>query len=179
MTTMTELVIRKATEIDFDAVGEVTHDAYAHDYDDLSDEYRENLRHPERLVAEYQTWVAERDGRLVGVISIRHAELHEPGWIEPDELYFRLLAVSPAARGTGIGQALIEHAFDVARERGAVSVVMNSGPQMKGAHALYRKLGFIEPADRQRFVDDGGVRIRLHTFSRYVAPAPVSRANAG
>lgn len=169
---MAELVIRKARESEFRAVGEVTLAAYAHDYDDLSDDYIDGLRHPERLVSEYETWVAERDGQVVGAVSIRHEGLHEEGWIEPDELYFRLLAVAPSARGTGVGQALVEHAFALARARGAARVSMNSGPQMRAAHALYRKLGFAEPAGRQRLIEDGGRRIQLHTFVRDVDPDP-------
>lgn len=110
----------------------------------------------------------------MGVVSIRREGLHEEGWIEADELYFRLLAVAPSARGTGIGQALVEHAFDLARERGAARVTMNSGPQMLAAHALYRKLGFTEPGDRKRFVENDGRVVQLHTFVRDVAPAPLA-----
>ncbi|ALJ18668.1 GNAT family N-acetyltransferase [Microbacterium sp. No. 7] len=170
---MTDLVIRRVQDDEFAAVGEVTYAAYAHDYDDLTDDYIDGLRHPERLRPEYETWLAERDGRIVGAISIRHAHLFEEGWIERDELYFRLLAVAPSARGTGVGQALIAHAFDLARERGAVRVTMNSGPQMRGAHALYRKLGFTEPSDRQRLVTHGDRTVQLHTFVRDVEPVGV------
>ncbi len=169
---MAELVIRRADESEFPLVGEVTHAAYAYDYDDLPDDYVDDLRHPERLAAEYDTWVAERDGVILGAISIRHAGLHEEGWINSDELYFRLLAVAPSARRTGLGAALIEHAFALARQRGAVRVSMNSGPQMRGAHALYRKLGFAEPDDRQRLVEIDGESVQLHTFVRDVDPAP-------
>ncbi|MHC9043180.1 GNAT family N-acetyltransferase [Microbacterium saperdae] len=161
---MTDLVIRHARVEEYPAIGDLTHAAYTHDYTDLPEDYEDNLRHPERLLEEYDIWVAEQNDRVVGVVSVRHEGLAVDGWIAPDELYFRLLAVAPSARGRGIGIALVEHTIVLARQRGAANVMMNSGPNMRAAHALYRKLGFIEPPERQKIEEIDGESVQFFTF---------------
>ncbi len=170
---MSDVSIRQATAADLPAVGELTFAAYTFDYPELPADYQLSLRHPEELLAEYDIWIAEDDSGFVGVVSVRHAP-GQPGWIEDDELYFRLLAVSPDARRRGIAQALIAHVFTLAAAAGKVRVSMNSGPEMLGAHALYRRLGFIEPPGRQHDIteDDGHV-FHLHTFVRDVETEPL------
>lgn len=69
------------------------------------------------------------------------------------ELDFRQLAVAPSARGRGIGEALTRHVIALAEERGAVRVVMNSGPEMLGAHALYAKIGFRRLPEREHRIE--------------------------
>jgi ribosomal protein S18 acetylase RimI-like enzyme len=65
------------------------------------------------------------------------------------ELDFRLLAVAPSARRRGLGRLLVEHMITLAAERGAVRVVMNSGPEMTGAHQLYYSMGFSRLTERE------------------------------
>ncbi|WP_159607584.1 GNAT family N-acetyltransferase, partial [Agromyces humi] len=94
------------------------------------------------------------------------------------ELDFRLLAVDPSARGRGVGALLTRHVIELARLRGLDRVVMNSGPQMVGAHALYAKLGFSRLHDREREIVDGGRTFRLLAFTIDVAPSSPSRQRA-
>lgn len=74
------------------------------------------------------------------------------------ELDFRLLAVAPSARRRGIGRLLTEHVIALAAERGAVRVVMNSGPDMTGAHQLYYSMGFARLTERETRIVDGHTR---------------------
>jgi ribosomal protein S18 acetylase RimI-like enzyme len=164
--------IRPASDTEFPAIGALTHAAYTHDYDDLPANYREELKHPEALAAEFQFFVAEDDatGQLIGTVAILRPgqELH--GDIAPDELYFRLLASHPDARGRGVGIALTEFAVEQAAQRGARAVVLNSGPDMVGAHALYRKLGFSRRSEREGVVElPDGRSFVLLTFVRDLA----------
>ena len=55
--------------------------------------------------------------------------------------------------------------IELARRRGLDRVVMNSGPQMVGPHALYAKLGFTRLHDREREIVDGGRTFRLLAFA--------------
>lgn len=60
----------------------------------------------------------------------------------PGELLLDGICVDPAARGLGIGTALLDAATELARARGATSVrlsVVDSNPR---ARALYERLGF-------------------------------------
>lgn len=54
----------------------------------------------------------------------------------------RMLAVSPAARGKGIAQALIKESIEYAREKGAKQIYLHSTDKMAQAIRLYEWLGF-------------------------------------
>ena len=58
-----------------------------------------------RVDLDARHWVAERSGRVVGVVSLRHGEPPGPGMPE-HELFG--MAVSPEWRGKGIGDALLD-----------------------------------------------------------------------
>jgi ribosomal protein S18 acetylase RimI-like enzyme len=136
-------LIRLAEPTEYEAVGALSDAAYSHDYK-ISDQYRANLQAVDRETGELLgTVVAPRPG---GHIS----ELGRDG-----ELDFRLLAVAPAARRRGIGRLLVEHVLALAAERGATRVVMNSGPDMTGAHQLYYSMGFTRLTERETRIVDG------------------------
>ncbi len=170
--TMNGIRIRAAADDEFAAIGALTHAAYTHDYDDLPERYREELKHPEALAGEFEFFVAEdtATGELVGTVALLRPGFDMHGEIASDELYFRLLATSPTARGRGVGIALTEFAIDEAQARGARAVVLNSGPDMLGAHALYRKLGFSRRSEREGVIElPDGRRLELLTFVRDLA----------
>ena len=159
--------IRPATEGEYAAIGELTHAAYANDYSDLPDDYREQLKHPETLLDAFDFFVAEDavTAELVGTIALLRAGHDQHGRIAPHELYFRLLATHPSARGRGIGAELTRFALAEARRRGQRAVVLNSGPEMLGAHALYRKLGFSRRSEREEIIVlPDGRELELMTF---------------
>jgi ribosomal protein S18 acetylase RimI-like enzyme len=160
------LQIRLASPDELARVGELTYAAYSHDYDDLPADYAAQLRHPEHLVGEFEVYVAvDAAGEFVGTVAVLRDGFDQEGRIAPgEELYFRLLATAPTARGRGIGAALTTFVIDLARQRGSVRVVMNSGPDMLGAHALYYKLGFSRAGERETTFVSGGRELTLLTF---------------
>jgi ribosomal protein S18 acetylase RimI-like enzyme len=68
--------------------------------------------------------------------------------LRDDEASFRMLAVSPAAQGRGIGAALVQACLDRARSEGRSAVFVYTGPWMTTAHGLYRRLGFVPVPER-------------------------------
>jgi len=57
-------------------------------------------------------------------------------WIED-------VVVDEAARGKGVGEKLNQHALEVARGLGAVTVDLTSRPSREAANRLYQRIGFV------------------------------------
>ncbi|MFE5408141.1 LLM class flavin-dependent oxidoreductase [Microbacterium sp. NPDC056569] len=169
-----EWSIRLVRTEEYERAGEVTADAYLSSYDKLSDEYVASLRDVASRVGGGDVWVAvEPGGEILGTVWVARPNRPLAEMAQPGETDFRQLAVAPAARGRGIGEALTRHVIDLARERGSHRVVMNSGPEMTGAHALYAKLGFERLSEREGAWEvQPGRWIELYTFGYDLAPEP-------
>jgi GNAT superfamily N-acetyltransferase len=94
------------------------------------------LRHVARDDA--ASLLAEVDRQPVGFCSLEFRDrlnrTTPQAWI-PD------LIVTEGRRGLGAGRALLEAAFDLARERGCWSVTLESGYQRTVAHEVYKAVG--------------------------------------
>lgn len=81
-------------------------------------------------------WIAEIDGRHAGhIFLVRHPE-------QPGAAQLRLLYVDPAARGLGLGKALVDECVRFAREAGYRKVVLWTQSILVSAHRLYQDAGF-------------------------------------
>jgi putative acetyltransferase len=84
------------------------------------------------------------DGEVVGTCAIIP---HEPGVYE-----IAKMAVSPAARGRGYGNLLMDATVEFARQAGARKVVIVSNTVLTTAIRLYEKHGFVRvPLEHERF----------------------------
>ena len=106
------------------------------------DDYRERLRDVATRDAQAEVWVAVLEDRVVGVVTYC-----PPGspWREigrEDEGEFRMLAVDPAAQGSGAGTALARLCEERAREHGATGMALSSLATMAAAHRVYARLGY-------------------------------------
>ncbi|WP_341997184.1 GNAT family N-acetyltransferase [Microbacterium sp. LWH7-1.2] len=169
-----DITIRLVRTEEYQRAGEVTAQAYLSSYGKLSDEYVASLRDVASRVRGGDVWVAvEPSGEVLGTVWIARPNRPLAEVARPGETDFRQLAVAPAARGRGIGEALTRHVIDLARERGSHRIVMNSGPEMTGAHALYAKLGFERLPEREGAWEvQPGRWIELYTFGYDLAPEP-------
>jgi GNAT superfamily N-acetyltransferase len=156
---MSDVLIRLAAPDEFGAIGELREAAYSYDYE-ISARYRATLRDVAARGAEQEVWVAldRHTGQLLGTVTVPTPGGHISALGQAGELDFRLLAVVPAARRRGTGRVLVEHVIALAAERGATRVVMNSGPQMTGAHQLYYAMGFTRLTERETRTVDGHTR---------------------
>ncbi|GAA1965595.1 GNAT family N-acetyltransferase [Agromyces allii] len=161
-----DLVVRLVRDDEIDAVAALSVRAYEYAYE-LSDEYRASIADVAPRAVEHQVWVAAdaTTGELLGSVATPRRGSTISPLAQPGELDFRLLAVDPPARGRGVGEELTRLAIELARLRGLDRVVMNSGPQMTGAHRLYAKLGFDRLHDREREIVDGDRRFLLLAFT--------------
>jgi len=66
------------------------------------------------------------------------------------------IGVVPAARGLGLGAALLAAAIDGARAEGAARMLLEVGDENTAARALYDRAGFRRIGARKRYYRDGG-----------------------
>ena len=50
--------------------------------------------------------------------------------------------VDLSARGQGVGEALMQKAIEIAKEKGAANITLTSNPMRMAANSLYLKMGF-------------------------------------
>lgn len=154
-----DIVIRRAEPGDYEALGEITAQAYLQDglldFGE-SDEYLGELRDVAKRAAAAEVLVAvertsvpsARRTVLGGVTFVPHggpmADI-----ARPEEAEMRMLAVSHAARGRGIGEALVCACVDRARATdGCARIVLSTQRTMRTAHRIYERLGFVRTPER-------------------------------
>jgi ribosomal protein S18 acetylase RimI-like enzyme len=145
---VSDVIVRRAAPADLEAVGELTVAAYAEFTDGPDDGYVEHLRDAARRDREAELWVAERDGEVLGTVTLAP---EGSAWREigrPGEGEFRMLAVSPLARRQGVGEALTQLVLDRFRDLGAHAIVLSSLDKMRSAHRVYERLGFVRLPER-------------------------------
>jgi ribosomal protein S18 acetylase RimI-like enzyme len=84
--------------------------------------------------------VAERDGAVIGAfhLTIIQYVAYRGGRVAQIEN----VIVDPAARGLGVGAAMMVWAIDEARRRGCFRVQLTSNKARTRAHRFYERLGF-------------------------------------
>ena len=145
---MSDLLLRRAAPTDLEAVGAVTVAAYQPFVEGPQDAYLAQLRDAATRDREAELWVAERDGEVVGTVTLA---LPGSPWREiaaADEGEFRMLAVAPAARRQGVGEALVRLVMDRFRGLGCRGVVLSSLAEMTPAHRIYARHGFRRAPER-------------------------------
>jgi GNAT superfamily N-acetyltransferase len=63
-------------------------------------------------------------------------------WTGSDDAWLEDVYVADAARGTGLGRALVEYAMERARERGCGRIQLDVNEANEPAKTLYESLGF-------------------------------------
>ena len=86
----------------------------------------------------------------------------------PDEASFRMLVVDPAARGQGVGEALVRWCIDRAQASGVRSLRLSTLPGMAAAGRLYLRLGFVRTPERDWSPEPG---VDLITYGLQLEPA--------
>ena len=172
---MADLGIRRARESELAAVGALTVDGYDSEGYLLRDDgtrdegYAAWLADAARRSREAVLLVAvERDVLLGTVTWCPPGSANREVATLPHQGELRTLAVAPAARGRGVGGALVDRCLAEARSSDLTEVVLSSLPQMLPAHRLYATRGFVRrPELDWRPHPD----VPLWVFSRPVGPA--------
>ena len=134
------------------------------------EEYATVLRDVQGRAAAAHVLVALVAGEVVGAVTVatRRGPLAELGG--PGDAVVRMLAVSPSARGAGVGEGLVRACLDLARRDGCTRVLLSTQPEMRAAHRVYARLGFVRAAEHDwRPVPD----LLLLGYALELGPGPV------
>ncbi len=163
---MSNLLIREACAQDRDAIRDVTLAAYQEYADQLLDfywaAYRENILVTLADVEAAEQLVADDDGVILGTTLLyppRRMVVNDELSIDNPWPEVRLLAVAPAARGRGVGLALMQECVRRARRAGAAALSLHTTAFMLAAARMYAQMGFV-PAPELDFEPAPGFTIK-------------------
>lgn len=150
--TATGILIRQATADDGDALAELDFRNWTRAAEVMPRPDQPRRPYFDDRTTPDQVLVAERDGVLVGWVLLRPPT---PVPSNQHVLQIQGLGVDAAARGAGIGMALLEAAADAARARGARKLSLRVLATNTPARRLYERAGYqTEGTLREEFLID-------------------------
>lgn len=164
------MLIRAATPDEYGPIGELAVRVYlAEGFIRPDSHYPSVLRDVASRAEKAELVVAVDDGgRLLGTVTYApgdspYAETTE----SPDEAAFRMLVVDPAARGQGVGAALVAWCVERARADGARVLRLSTQPEMAAAGRIYQRLGFVRTPAKDWVPEP---HVRLLTYALELTP---------
>ncbi len=87
-------------------------------------------------------WIAERDGARIGCVVLVQARDEATNTPEPGVAQLRMLLVEPAARGLGLGVALVAECERFARRSGYRTIRLWTNSLLAAARGIYQQAGY-------------------------------------
>lgn len=148
---MTELQIRDARPDDREAIQEVTLTSYQQYADVMPpphwEFYRQSILETLADVSPAEQIIAEYEGEVVGTALLFPAgavfSTPDGDSVTLDRPEMRLLAVAPAARGRGVGTALVRECIRRAQQAGVAELTLHTTDMMQVAMRMYEGMGFV------------------------------------
>jgi len=102
-------------------------------------------------------YIATENTRIVGSVTLEMedhvGDEENSAPLAPDEAHVRVLGVAPSARRRGVGQVLMSHCANVAREAGKARLTLNTSDNNASAQNFYEAIGYMRLTDPE--LDDG------------------------
>jgi ribosomal protein S18 acetylase RimI-like enzyme len=146
------VTLRHATTADLAAVVALQHAAYAKNRPLLGVEPLPLLADYAQVFADYEVYLAERDGGLDGVLIL------EP---HADDLLVWSIAIAPHAQGRGTGNTMLAFADARARALGVPCIRLYTGAPLTFNIAWYGRHGYTHER-----TEDMGDRVVVHLIKQ-------------
>ncbi len=119
-------------------------------------------------------YVFEENGELLGsvILDTKQApEYRKVNWSvnakHSEALVIHTLCVDPNAAGSGIGSAMVDFAKQLAKEKGCLTIRLNTTERNTPAAHLYQKNGFTV-AGTQKILLNGQIACGNHLFMEFI-----------
>jgi len=158
------VIVRVARPEEYELVGELAARVYLDEGFVPADHvYLATLRDAASRAAKAELLVAEDGaGQVLGSVTFA-ADGSPYAEAGPGEASFRMLVVDPAARGRGVGEALVRACIERATRAGARMLRLSTQPKMHAAHRLYQRLGFTRTPEHD-WTPGPGVDLRTYAL---------------
>ena len=137
-------LIREAHDGDrpaVDAIGVAAFQQYRDAYDDWP-LFRQKISSMSSWVPPGTLLIAVSGEALQGAVIYLAPGQPKPDFFQAEWAVMRMLVVSPAARGQGVGRALAEHCVALGRRDGAKTFALHTSELMTVALPMYLRMGF-------------------------------------
>jgi ribosomal protein S18 acetylase RimI-like enzyme len=102
-------------------------------------------------------YIATEGDRILGSVTLemqdRIVNEENSAPLAPEEAHVRVLGVAPAARRGGVGQMLMSHCANVARQNGKTRMTLNTSVKNLAAQSFYEAIGYVRLPDIE--LEDG------------------------
>ena len=162
--------IRAARPDEYEQIGELAVRVYlAEGYTRTGSHYLPVLRDSAARAEKAELMVAVGDGgRIMGTVTYApHGSPYAEHTESPEGAAFRMLVVDPAARGQGVGEALVRWCVERARTSGVRTLRLSTQTGMATAGRLYLRLGFVRTPDRDWSPEPD---VDLLTYEKVIPP---------
>ncbi|MEU9046636.1 MULTISPECIES: N-acetyltransferase [unclassified Kitasatospora] len=146
-----DYLIRPALPEDLEDAGRITVEAFVGGgFTSPGSGYVELLRDADRRAREAELLVAvdPAAGRVLGCVTFAVGGTEWADIATPREGEIRMLATDTAARGRGVGEALVRASLARSRELGLAGMAFSTRPEMTAAHRVYERVGFRRTPER-------------------------------
>lgn len=128
------------------------------EYFELEEGDRISLSDPKAQILDKGGFIffAKFNGDIVGTVSL----------LKKTEVVFELgkMAVAKSARGCGIGNQLVEHCLDFAKQQGIDELILYSNTILEPAIHLYHKFGFEKIELETGVYERGNIKMKKKIF---------------
>ncbi len=97
-----------------------------------------------KIVEEERFFVAEADGKVVGIMEIVFRHIDTPAQVVRNVIYIESMAVDEDYRGRGIGHLFFEKAKQMKEEKQYDGIELQVNAKNRAAYEMYSKYGFTE-----------------------------------
>lgn len=144
-----DFIIRNVKEEDYEAVINIMNQVQRMHVEWRPDIYKinENLIPSDvfqEIAAGDNFYVAETEGKVVGVLEIEFRHIETPSHVTRDIVFIDTMAVDKAYRGMGVGHLFFEKVKEIKEEKHLDGIELQVNAKNKAAYKMYSQYGFTE-----------------------------------